>query len=78
MRRSDIVLNFFFKKNNRRFITHLPEDELNSLERIGFHIEEAHWFYEDFSREQNSNLPAWNLKEFAFQSLLNVFFLIKR
>lgn len=50
-----------------RFITHLPEDELNSLERIGFHIEEAHWFYEDFSREQNSNLPAWNLKEFAFQ-----------
>ncbi|CAG8762892.1 2974_t:CDS:2, partial [Dentiscutata erythropus] len=36
-----------------RFIINVPEEELASVERICFQIEQAHWFYEDFVREQN-------------------------
>ncbi|CAG8439243.1 6545_t:CDS:2 [Diversispora eburnea] len=47
-----------------RFIINVPEEELASVERICFQIEQAHWFYEDFVREQNSSLPInfldWN------------------
>ncbi|CAI2167837.1 9478_t:CDS:2 [Funneliformis geosporum] len=31
-----------------RFIINVPEEELASVERICFQIEQAHWFYEDF------------------------------
>lgn len=34
---------------------------------MGFQIEEAHWFYEDFVREQNSSLPGLTLKNFSFR-----------
>ncbi|CAJ0825808.1 1521_t:CDS:10 [Entrophospora sp. SA101] len=36
--------------------------ELSSIERICFQIEQAHWFYEDFVREQNPSLPSFTLK----------------
>ncbi|KAL7750502.1 mRNA-decapping enzyme subunit 2 [Sorochytrium milnesiophthora] len=32
-----------------RFIINVPDEELQSVERICFQIEQAHWFYEDFS-----------------------------
>ncbi|KAK0208218.1 Dcp2, box A domain-containing protein [Desarmillaria ectypa] len=48
-----------------RFILNLPDEELASLERISFQVEQAHWFYEDFIREQNSKLPSLTLKKFS-------------
>jgi len=48
-----------------RFIVNLPPEELQSLEHICFHLEEALWFYEDFYRDQNNALPSLNLKDFA-------------
>jgi len=48
-----------------RFIINLPEEELESPERICFHIEAALWYYDDFYREQNPKFPSFNLKEFT-------------
>ncbi|KAJ1555095.1 mRNA-decapping enzyme subunit 2 [Nowakowskiella sp. JEL0078] len=48
-----------------RFIINVPDEELSSVERICFQIEQAHWFYEDFVREQNSRLPSLSLKSFS-------------
>ncbi|CAG8500581.1 5284_t:CDS:2 [Acaulospora morrowiae] len=53
-----------------RFIINVPEEELASIERICFQIEQAHWFYEDFVREQNPNLPSFNLKNFSAKYIL--------
>jgi len=50
-----------------RFIINLPLEELESLERLCFHLEMAHWFYDDFYRDRNRSLPNWNMKEFASQ-----------
>ncbi|KAF9044542.1 DCP2-domain-containing protein [Hymenopellis radicata] len=48
-----------------RFILNLPDEETASLERISFQVEQAHWFYEDFIREQNTKLPSLPLKKFS-------------
>ncbi|KIY72826.1 DCP2-domain-containing protein [Cylindrobasidium torrendii FP15055 ss-10] len=48
-----------------RFILNLPDEELASLERISFQVEQAHWYYEDFIREQNHKLPSLPLKRFS-------------
>ncbi|KAK7058974.1 mRNA-decapping enzyme subunit 2 [Paramarasmius palmivorus] len=48
-----------------RFILNLPEEELASLERICFQVEQAHWFYEDFVREANPKFPSLPLKKFS-------------
>ncbi|KAK2461923.1 hypothetical protein APHAL10511_006386 [Amanita phalloides] len=48
-----------------RFILNLPDEELASLERICFQVEQAHWFYEDFIREQNPKFPSLPLKKFS-------------
>ncbi|KAI8847951.1 Dcp2, box A domain-containing protein [Chytridium lagenaria] len=48
-----------------RFIINVPEEELSSIERICFQIEQAHWFYEDFIREENPRLPSFSLKNFS-------------
>ncbi|KAE9408087.1 DCP2-domain-containing protein, partial [Gymnopus androsaceus JB14] len=48
-----------------RFILNLPDEELNSLERISFQVEQAHWFYEDFVREANPRFPSLPLKKFS-------------
>ncbi|KAK8209680.1 hypothetical protein IWZ01DRAFT_506424 [Phyllosticta capitalensis] len=48
-----------------RFIINLPNEELESVERICFQIEEAHWFYEDFIRPLDASLPSLNLKQFC-------------
>lgn len=57
-----------------RFIIGLSDDERMSLERLGFQLELAFWFYEDFFRESNvSSLPKFNLHTFckAFLSQFN-------
>jgi mRNA-decapping enzyme subunit 2 len=48
-----------------RFIVNLPHEELQSVERICFQIEEAQWFYEDFIRPLDPALPSLNLRRFA-------------
>ncbi|KAJ1666383.1 mRNA-decapping enzyme subunit 2 [Coemansia sp. RSA 1813] len=48
-----------------RFIINVPEEELQEIARICFQIEQAHWFYEDFVREENTSLPSMTLKTFA-------------
>ncbi|CAD6966766.1 unnamed protein product [Tilletia controversa] len=48
-----------------RFIVNLPADELTSIERICFQVEQAHWFYEDFLRPLNPTLPSLNLRRFS-------------
>lgn len=48
-----------------RFIVNLPAEELESIERICFQIEQAHWYYEDFVRPQASHLPSYPLRKFC-------------
>ncbi|KAI9512600.1 pyrophosphatase DCP2 [Russula earlei] len=48
-----------------RFILNLPDNELASLERICFQVEQAHWYYEDFIREENPKFPSLPLKKFS-------------
>ncbi|KAF1986591.1 DCP2-domain-containing protein, partial [Aulographum hederae CBS 113979] len=50
-----------------RFIINLPHEELASVERICFQIEEAQWFYEDFVRPLDPKLPSMNLRTFCLQ-----------
>ena len=48
-----------------RFIINLPKEELESVERICFQVEEAQWFYEDFIRPLDPGLPSLNLRDFC-------------
>lgn len=48
-----------------RFIINLPREELESVERICFQVEEAQWFYEDFIRPLDPELPSLNLRNFC-------------
>ncbi|MCJ1281566.1 mRNA-decapping enzyme subunit 2 [Xylographa opegraphella] len=50
-----------------RFIVNLPKEELESVERICFQVEEAQWFYEDFIRPLDPNLPSLNLRQFCLR-----------
>lgn len=54
-----------------RFVLNVPEEELQSFERIIFLVEQAHWFYEDNAMEQTPGLKSMSLRDFAalmFQS----------
>ncbi|XP_068652780.1 mRNA-decapping enzyme subunit 2 isoform X1 [Aristolochia californica] len=48
-----------------RFVLNVPQEDLQSFERILFLIEQAHWFYEDNSVEQSSSLKSLSLREFT-------------
>ncbi|KAK9364920.1 Dcp2, box A domain-containing protein [Lipomyces kononenkoae] len=48
-----------------RFIINCPPEELASVERVCFQVEEAHWFYEDFIRSENPQLPSLSQKNFT-------------
>ncbi len=48
-----------------RFIMNLPKEEIISPSRLGFQLEQAWWFYDDFFRLENSKLPKLNLKKFS-------------
>ncbi|XP_058094449.1 mRNA-decapping enzyme subunit 2-like [Magnolia sinica] len=48
-----------------RFVLNVPQEDLQSFERILFLVEQAHWFYEDNSAEQNPLLKSLSLREFT-------------
>ncbi|KAF5197517.1 mRNA-decapping enzyme subunit [Thalictrum thalictroides] len=48
-----------------RFVLNVPSEDLESFERILFLVEQAHWFYEDNSVEQNPSLKSLSLREFT-------------
>ena len=50
-----------------RFIINLPEEDLSSVARICFQVEEAQWFYEDFIRPLDPNLPSMSLRTFCLR-----------
>ncbi|KAL2752567.1 hypothetical protein ACRALDRAFT_2029773 [Sodiomyces alcalophilus JCM 7366] len=50
-----------------RFIINLPEEDLSSVARICFQIEEAQWFYEDFIRPLDPTLPSMTLRNFSLR-----------
>ncbi|RCK63075.1 mRNA-decapping enzyme subunit 2 [Candida viswanathii] len=52
-----------------RFVVNVPEEDLSSIERIMFQIEEAQWFYTDFSRQLNPELPPMKMKTFCAKIL---------
>lgn len=43
----------------------LPAEEMESSGRLGFQLEQAWWFYDDFFRAENPSLTKMNLKRFA-------------
>lgn len=49
----------------RRFIVNVPDKELQSISRVLFQIEQAHWFYTDFILAASTSLPNLNLKSFV-------------
>jgi hypothetical protein len=55
-----------------RFILNIPEEEFKSSDRLFFQIEQAHWFYLDFYRERNPQLPNLTLQKFGEKSMRRV------
>ncbi|KAI0669872.1 Dcp2, box A domain-containing protein [Trametes maxima] len=63
---SDLSREEVLEDLSSRFILNLPEEELASVERVCFQVEQAHWYYEDFIREQHpSKFPSYTLKTFS-------------
>ncbi|OCH96106.1 DCP2-domain-containing protein [Obba rivulosa] len=63
---ADLSREEVLEELSSRFILNLPEEELASVERVCFQVEQAHWYYEDFIREQNpSKFPSYTLKTFS-------------
>ena len=49
-----------------RFLLNLPEEELASVERLFFQLEQAHWYYEDFLADAYpESLPHFELEGFT-------------
>ncbi len=54
----------------RRFLINLPLEELDTPSRLGFQVEQAFWFYEDFYRTATPQaLPKLNLRTFGVRLL---------
>ncbi|ODV80280.1 DCP2-domain-containing protein, partial [Suhomyces tanzawaensis NRRL Y-17324] len=48
-----------------RFLVNVPNEDLLSIERVFFQVEEAQWFYTDFVKQLNPSLPGMKMKSFA-------------
>jgi hypothetical protein len=67
----NLKLSEILEDLSSRFIINVPSEELKSIQRVCFQIEQAHWFYEDFIREVNPKVSSYSLKHFSlllFQS----------
>ncbi|XP_066936953.1 m7GpppN-mRNA hydrolase-like [Clytia hemisphaerica] len=47
-----------------RFLINIPDNEKNDMVRICFQIEQAHWYYIDFCRQEDPDLPPCGMKPF--------------
>ncbi|KAF8707905.1 DCP2 protein, partial [Rhizoctonia solani] len=63
----DATIDDVWEDLSSRFILNVPDEELETVERICFQVEQAHWFYEDFIRDENPDLPSLPLKKFSQQ-----------
>lgn len=52
-----------------RFVINCPEEDLSSIERVFFQVEEAQWFYTDFIRQLYPLFQGMKMKTFAPQLL---------
>lgn len=52
-----------------RFLANVPDEDLSSIERVLFQVEEAQWFYTDFLRQKSPYLPQLKMKGFAAKFL---------
>lgn len=52
-----------------RFLANVPDEDLSSIERVLFQVEEAQWFYTDFLRQKIPYLPSLKMKGFSAQFL---------
>lgn len=59
---------FFLSKS--RFLINIPEEERKDVVRLCFQIETAHWFYVDFYRQEQPDLPTCGLKDFTRINIL--------
>lgn len=62
---SSLTFNDVLEDLSSRFIVNLPAEEQDSIQRICFQVEQAHWFYEDFLRPLNPSLPSFALRRFS-------------
>ena len=60
-----VFLSFF-----SRFLINIPEEERKDIVRLCFQIETAHWFYVDFHRQEQPDLPPCGLKDFTNINIL--------
>ncbi|KAK7009513.1 m7GpppN-mRNA hydrolase [Biomphalaria glabrata] len=65
-----IIPSYVLDDLSSRFIINSRPEEIVSIIRIFFLIENAYWFYLDFHRVENTQLKECSLKEFAY-SLIN-------
>jgi mRNA-decapping enzyme subunit 2 len=55
-----------------RFVLNAPPEEIADNNRLFFLVEQAHWYYEDFSRERDTKLPAKTFEAFAKEMFSSV------
>ncbi len=55
-----------------RFVINCPQEDLSTVERLFFQIEEAQWYYLDYVRYQESSLPSLKMKAFS-NKILEIF-----
>nr|XP_039270946.1 m7GpppN-mRNA hydrolase-like [Styela clava] len=60
-----------------RFLLNIPGPEKDDMVRLCFQIELAHWFYLDFYRTENQDLPDCRVRDFAKIIFENYPFLLK-
>ncbi|CAL8470769.1 g10311 [Coccomyxa elongata] len=48
-----------------RFILNVPAEDLQSFEKFMFLVEQAHWYYEDFCRDNDPSLKSLSLRTFT-------------
>ena len=55
-----------------RFILNAPPEEIEDTNRLFFLVEQAHWYYEDFTREREPGLPTRTFEAFSKELFQNV------
>jgi len=58
-----------FEQVDFRFLFNLPDEELADPNKLMFHVEQAHWFYEDFLADHFPEIPHYkSLEQFSRQA----------